>query len=143
MGAPVFASPADFIATMKGAGMVGPLLASLGVQPVTFISDALVKDATSTRSKMFSVYAEGVQSGRQREARVSIHSVIDFRGASDIQSGVSALFPGASGAAAGRNSQLTSGDEAAADSGSGDPLTDLLAALASNPAGQVVYWRMQ
>ena len=142
MGAPVFASPTDFINTMKGKGMVGPMLASLGVQPVTFISDALVKDATSTRSKMFSVYAEGVVTGRHREARVSIHSVIDFRGANDISKGALGALPGAAGASGSQTGQTGSGSGASPDPAA-DPLTQMLADLASNPAGQVVYWRMQ
>jgi general secretion pathway protein K len=79
MGAPLFGSPDDFIQTMKGGGMLGPLLTMLGMQPVAFTSESDFKKSITTESKMFSIYAVGVVKGYKRETRLSVHEVVDFR----------------------------------------------------------------
>jgi len=85
-GAPLFGSVNDFIQTMQGQGMIGPMLTSFGgFTPVQqFKGD--VKKQITTESKMFSIYAEGVVPSRtnERETRVSIQAVIDFRNATDL-----------------------------------------------------------
>ena len=63
MGAPLFGSPDDFISTMKGQGMLGPLLTALGMQPVAFTSESDFKKSITVESKMFSIYAVGVVKG--------------------------------------------------------------------------------
>ena len=84
MGAPLFGSPGDFIATMKGQGMLGPLLTGMGMKPVTFQSEGDFGKSISTESKVFSIYAVGVVKGYRRETRVRIHAVVDFRAAPSL-----------------------------------------------------------
>jgi general secretion pathway protein K len=136
-GAPLFGSPADFVNTMKGAGIVGPLLASQGIKPVKFRSEAEMRKMVSTESKLFSIYAVGVVPGRQRETRVSVHAVVDFR---------SAAAPAAVGGVTSTGTPVASPDgtdgSAGSEAGTLDPAA-LAQALARNPAGNVVYWRLQ
>jgi general secretion pathway protein K len=84
MGAPMFGSGADFIAMMKGAGMIGPMLTGMGVKPVKFLSESEFAKSISAESKVFSIYAIGVVKGYKRETRLSIHSVVDFRQAPSL-----------------------------------------------------------
>jgi general secretion pathway protein K len=141
-GAPLFGSPGEFITTMKGQGMVGPWLAMAGVKPVVFKNDTAVKSMISTESKMFSIYAEGIVPGRERETRVGVHAVVDFRKAASpsqvLPGGLAGnvtgdLPPGQKpgGASGGAGSAEAAGAEA------------ILSALHSNPAGQIVYFRIQ
>ncbi len=82
MGAPLFGSAQDFITTMKGNGMIGPMLTSmLGMKPVTFQSESDFSKSISVESKVFSIYAVGVVKGYRRETRTSLHTVVDFRDA--------------------------------------------------------------
>jgi general secretion pathway protein K len=107
MGAPIFGSPREFITTAKGGGVIGPMLAGLGIKPVKFLSDGDFAKMIATESKVFSIYAVGVvrpraskptEPGRaaaqdsdagtdgtaapppaSRDTRVKIQAVIDFR----------------------------------------------------------------
>lgn len=81
MGAPLFGSPRDFVQAMTGQGQIGPLLAMLGMKPVTFQSQAEFQKSITVESKMFSVYAVGIKKGYRRETRTKIHAVLDFRNA--------------------------------------------------------------
>jgi general secretion pathway protein K len=93
MGAPLYGSANDFISTMKGGGMLGPLFAALGMKPVKFQSDADMSNALTTESKIFSVYAVGAVKGFKRETRVKIHAVVDFRQADKLGSLTSMMGP--------------------------------------------------
>jgi general secretion pathway protein K len=80
--APLFGTPQDFITTMKGQGMIGPLLTTIGIKPVTkFQSESEFAKSIAVESKVFSIYAVGVVKGYKRETRVKIHAVADFRAA--------------------------------------------------------------
>jgi general secretion pathway protein K len=79
MGAPLFGSPKDFVNTMEGKGMLGPLLTLMGMKPVKFQSESDFEKSISTSSKVFSIYAIGAVKGFKRETRVRIHTVVDFR----------------------------------------------------------------
>lgn len=81
MGAPLFGSTQDFIDMMKGGGMIGPMLAKLGLQPVKFLSESEFGKTITTESKVFSIYAVGVIKGYKREVRVRVQTVVDFRNA--------------------------------------------------------------
>jgi general secretion pathway protein K len=130
MGAPLFSSPNDFITAMKGQGMLGPLLTTLGVKPVKFQSDSEFAKSISTESKVFSVYAVGVVKGYKRETRTKIHSVIDFQTAPSLLGGLAG---------------------GSVSSPSGGPLTSagrqdtsaITAALQPNVGGQVVYYDIE
>jgi general secretion pathway protein K len=132
MGAPLFGSPNDFIAMMKGQGMLGPLLTLVGVKPVKFQSESEFAKSISTESKVFSVYSVGVVKGYKRETRVQIHAVVDFRPAPSLLGGAT---PGASGpppAGAAGGQLSTSGAQNA-----------ILAALQPNVGGQVLYYEIE
>jgi general secretion pathway protein K len=126
MGAPIFGSPREFITTAKGGGMIGPMLAGLGIKPVKFLSDGDFAKMIATESKVFSIYAVGVVSPRapksteagrsagkgsdagaddtpsppppSRDTRVKIQAVIDFR--PDQQTGLQAPAAGTTAPAA-------------------------------------------
>ncbi|EYF02917.1 general secretion pathway protein GspK [Chondromyces apiculatus] len=134
-GAPVFGKGADFVNAVTGQGQGGGIgamvLSSLGVQPVT-INQALKKDftaAVSTDSKFFSIYADGVVPGNKRETRVRIHAVIDITGAQALTE-VAQGFP----------IMPTGGSTMV-----GSALTPQAyeSQVRINPAGNVVYWRIE
>ncbi len=80
-GIPLMGSPKAFINTLKGQGLLGPMLQALELPPLKLVSEAELEKAISTESKVFSIYATGtVKSGNRTTIR-RIHSVIDFRGA--------------------------------------------------------------
>jgi general secretion pathway protein K len=130
MGAPLFQKPDDFVKLMKGTGPMSAILTALGVQPVkAFKSEAQLKSQIGIKSKIFSIYAEGVVPGFKRTTRVKIHAVVDFRSASEIGDGFSG-FAGSGG---------TGNNQAA-----GQATPEQLAAVqAANPAGSIVYWRVE
>jgi general secretion pathway protein K len=138
MGAPLFGSPGDFIAMMKGQGMLGPLLTGLGIQPVSFMSESDFSKSISTESKMFSMYAVGVVKGYKRETRLSIHEVVDFRTAP----AVSAIPPAASGGIPGIGSAAPPPTPVASASSSADP-NSIAAAMQPSTGGQVVYFHVE
>jgi len=80
-GLPIFSSPDQFVQAIKGQGMFGQMLQSVGIEPVKPRSDDQLKKAVTVESKVFSVFATGsVQSGKL-ETRSTIHAVVDMRGA--------------------------------------------------------------
>jgi general secretion pathway protein K len=152
-GAPIFLSGGDFVDAMEGKGMLSPLLTALGVKPVKFTSEADAKKQFDTKSKIFSVYADGIVPGYRRETRVRIHAVIDFRSAVAIGSGSPLLggLTGATGtaaapagAAAGMAAGALSGAGAAGAAANGQMTPEqLIAAMSANPAGNIIYWRIE
>lgn len=125
MGAPLFGSPEDFIATLKGQGMLGPMLAKLGMKPVQFLSESEFAKSITIESKVFSIYAVGVMKGYKRDVRVRIHAVVDFRSAPAL------------GAAAVGPLPMPSGPS------SGQAMTDALkAALQPSTGGTILYYRI-
>ncbi len=150
-GAPLFQSASDFVTTMQGKGLIGPILTSLGVQPVQFKSPKDVEKGINVASKMFSIYADGVVPGYKKTTRVRIHAVVDFRAASKINSGQSF---GIGGVTPTLMSNVNNGGTAAGSSASGQSATDAANAMAGDPnayattmgkdpAGLVVYWRVE
>jgi hypothetical protein len=125
---------------MAGKGIVGQFLASLGVSPVTWDS---VRGSSSIRrrlfkveSKIFSIYAEGVVPGTQRQARVRIHAVVDMRQANpwNQQQQVDPNNPTGQPAVAAGAPQVNE-EEAPVDQ-------EFVNELATNPFGSVVYYRV-
>jgi general secretion pathway protein K len=126
MGMPLFGSPADFIATMKGQGMLGPLLTTMGVKPVAkFQSESDFSKSIATESKVFSIYAVGVVKGYKRETRVKIHAVVDFRQAPVVNLSSATPTPAPSASASGQ-----------------DP-NALLSALQPSVGGQILHYDIQ
>ena len=142
MGAPLFGSVKDFTSALSGQGMIGPLLAGLGMKPVKFQSPADFQKSITTESKIFSVYAVGIKKGYRREVRVKVHSVIDFRNAPDLSSaaGLPGATPGTNplGGAAGAAGPLGAAASAAsANAGA------IAAANAPSTGGLVIYYRVE
>lgn len=132
-GAPLFGSPKEFIVTMQGGGMIGPMLAMGGIEPVKFRSPAEMAKIVTTESKVFSVYSTGVVPAQGRETRVTVHAVIDFRRAMTLSALAKLGATSADGS-----------DAASSVSGlNGTTLDPVMAQIAVHPAGNVVYWRME
>jgi general secretion pathway protein K len=137
MGAPLFGSTKDFVQAMTGKGMLGPMLASIGMKPVRFRSESEFVKSISTESKVFSIYAVGVKKGYRRETRVKVHAVVDFRHASPL---TAPGLGGLAGAAGLTGAQPTQTNPAAAALAAGGA-----AAMAQRPStgGDVVYFRVE
>ena len=78
-GVPLFASPKQFVTTLKGGGMFGPMMVEQGVGPIVLKSEKTLTDQLSTESKIFSIYAKGSVQAGKRESTTRIHAVVDFR----------------------------------------------------------------
>jgi general secretion pathway protein K len=159
-GLPIFNSPNDFIQMLAGKGMIGPMLQALNLKPVTFTSQSQVTAALTTKSHRFSIYADGIVPGYKRTTKVRIHAVLDFAHAGQlgamgtvIVGGGQAAASAASMAAAlppqgstpGTPSTPPSGTSSSGGTGSSGPGSpdDILKQLNSNPAGTVIYWRVE
>jgi general secretion pathway protein K len=132
MGAPLFGSPKDFVQTMEGKGMLGPLLATMGMKPVKFQSESDFTKSISVESKVFSIYAIGVVKGYKRQTRVKIHTVVDFRTAPSLLS---------TGSGSG-----TKTPAAPAGGGGGQQiggLNSMQAALEPSVGGQILYFNIE
>ncbi len=136
MGAPLFGSPKDFVQTMEGKGMLGPLLTTMGMQPVKFQSESDFEKSIATESKVFSIYAVGAVKGYKRETRVKIHTVVDFRSAPSLTSS-SGGQPSTPPAGGGGASQ-TSGSSAI-----GAGMDQLAAMTGPSVGGTVLYFDIE
>jgi general secretion pathway protein K len=136
MGAPMFGNTRDFVQAMSGQGQLGPLLASIGMKPIVFKSQAEFQKSITTESKMFSIYAVGVKKGYRRETRVKVQAVVDFRNAPNL----AAPAPAANPLAATATTPAAPTAAATAASASADA-----AAAANQPStgGTVVYFRIE
>ncbi|MCA9623591.1 MAG: general secretion pathway protein GspK [Myxococcales bacterium] len=137
-GIPLFSSPADFKSMFSGKGLVGTQMAALGIQPVQFRGD--IDRLIDTKSKTFSIYSEGLARSAGRETRVNVHAVLDYRNATEISQLPVPQAAGAAGAGGALGAQA--GQTGSGGSGAAAPM-DLMSALASNPAGQMIYYRME
>jgi len=144
-GAPLFKSPKAFVRAMGGKGKgVGPLFAALGLEPIDFPNPKLVQRAITTESRVFSIYAQGVVPGKQRETRVRIHTVIDFRSANEL--GAAADEDKDKDKDKGKPPQgdLKEEEEPETPTLPKDPTPEqLAAALASDPMGVIIYHRLE
>jgi general secretion pathway protein K len=136
MGAPLFGSSQDFIQTMSGKGMLGPVLTSVGMKPVKFQSEAEFAKSIATESKLFSIYATGNHKSYKRDTRVRLHAVVDFRTAPPLATPVpgQTLAPGPAAQGplgAGTTTGVFGETEA------------LTAALRPSTGGQLVYFRVE
>jgi general secretion pathway protein K len=138
MGAPIFGAPGEFIATMKGQGLLGPMLTAIGMKPVKFSSESDFAKSIATESKVFSVYAVGVVKGYRRETRVKVHAVVDYRTAPTLSDLASALAAPLGGSGSSSSSSATS----ASGSSATDP-NAIAAALTPSVGGQVLYFNIE
>lgn len=143
MGVSPFAKPSDFVKAMEGKNaMISPLFETLGIKPVVFTNRKGLLDSLTNKSKVFSIYAEGVVPGNRRTTRVRVHAVVDTRSAVEL----GAPLQGLGGTAGGAQASNRPGQPAA--TGNTQNPADLTpeaiaAALKANPAGTIVYWRVE
>lgn len=135
-GLPIFGSKKDFVNAIQGRGPIGAMLAQFA--PPIQVNERVLLESLTNKSKVFSIYAEGVVPGQGRETRVGVHAVVDFRNAIELAQagGLGATNPNANPAAA-----LAAGAGRGA-AGQADP-DDPTGGLAGNPAGRVLYYRVQ
>jgi general secretion pathway protein K len=143
MGAPIFGSGNDFVQTMEGKGMLGPLLTALGMKPVKFQSASDVAKSLSTESKVFSIYAIGSVKGYKRQTRVRIHTVVDFRSAPSLTGGGSGTGSSQPTSTAATSGVGASGQQIGAGAGTSTDPNVLAAALQQNISGQVLYFNIE
>lgn len=137
MGAPMFGSTKDFTQAMSGQGMLGPMLASIGMKPVTFKSQTEFQKSITTESKMFSIYAVGVKQGFKRETRVQAHAVVDFRSAPSLTASATATTTAPTASASASSTAPTAAQTQATNA-------DALAqANAPSTGGTIVYFRIE
>jgi general secretion pathway protein K len=144
MGAPPFSSPKAFISALNGKGLLGPLIQAAGLQPVKLKSDKDTEARLSTESKVFSIYATGVVRAGKRETRVNVHTVVDFRNApSPAEPSDPNQSQNQSGSGTGTGTGTGSGTGTNTGTGVDPNAPDALKnALAPNPGGNVVYFRV-
>jgi general secretion pathway protein K len=111
---------------LKGEGMAGMILAQMGLRPVLGLREGQLKNQVKFESKVFSIYAEGVVPGYKKEMRLRIHSVVDFSAAQGLTA--------ASKAAQGAGNTPVNADAATAAAQE---------ALATDPLGTIIYWRIE
>jgi general secretion pathway protein K len=139
-GVPLFGSPKELTQFLAKGGqaasgstgaqpfnlsaMLLPMLSSaLGVTipQVTFKNAKDVERQLGNTSKIFSIYANGVVPGYRKTTKIRIHAVVDFR----LAQGLGEAFSGIP-----------------ADPSTPVPPAALDAIQRSNPAGTVIYWRV-
>ena len=168
MGLPVFGKPQDFVDMMAGKGQFGTFFTALGIKPVTFKSPKAVTAAITMKSHRFSIYADGIVPGNKRSTKVRIHTVVDYKTAGQMGAAGSVIVGGGQAAASaaalaaalpatgsasatststGSNAGGSSGSSGASGS-SGSSIVpgspdDLMRQLNKDPAGTIIYWRVE
>jgi general secretion pathway protein K len=154
LGAPVFGGPKDFqnFIEGKGKGLTAMIFPFLGIEPVKIDSRYArdFRNAISTDTKFFSIYAEGVVPGNKRETRVRIHAVIDISGAQALGQITADLLSqlgggaGSTGGAAGLAGLAgLAGATGASGAGAAASPQAYEQVVRTNPAGTIVYWRIE
>jgi general secretion pathway protein K len=145
-GAPVFGSPKAFVNAMKGQGSIGQVLSAIGVLPATFRSDTETQKTVSTESKVFSIVATGYVKQQRRETRVQVHAVVDFRGAPGpaeaILDAAQALLGGGGAGNSGTSTTGTGGKDKDSKLPDGATADGISGAFRPDPAGKVLYYRI-
>jgi general secretion pathway protein K len=132
-GVPIFRSGKQLRQALQGQGTFGPMLASVGIEPIEFNSNDEFDKGLSIESKVFSIYAEGHVRQAKRETHVRIHAVVDFRKAPTVQDLMNQVTAGATPAPAGAPDPTgTTNDDSVGIQG----------ALVPSTAGRVVYYRV-
>jgi general secretion pathway protein K len=140
-GVPIFPTPEDFVKFVEGGGMFGGLLQGAGVPPMQLNARSDVLKMLTNESKIFSIYATGIVKNGQRETRVRVHAVVDFRsapapGKDPRLEALNQSLSGAQGAlAAPEQPDLSGLPEGATE----DAVAKV---LRPNPAGSIVYYRV-
>jgi general secretion pathway protein K len=143
MGAPLFGAKKDFIDTMTGKGMIGPLLTSIGMKPVKFKSESEFAKSITIESKMFSIYAIGIKKGYKRETRTKVTAVVDFRTSPQMQAAVGAALGAPTASASASSTTAPPAPTTVTVNGQQLDPNAIADAVAPNMGGQVVYYRVE
>lgn len=129
-----------------GGGGVNPIqmiMSAMGISKVPIVSASETAKMVTTESKVFSIYSTGYVKSGQRETRVRIHAVVDFRGAPAPQLMPFDLSGGGATGPNGLPLQTTpSTAGSASPAGSGTPPVGIPSVLKPGPGGNVVYYRV-
>jgi len=143
-GIPIFASGGEFIKAMQGQGMMGTMLKTMGLEPMVFESMNELTKAVTAESKVFSIYSDGIVPGYQRKTRVRIHAVIDFRKAPPPGTAGASPTPSASGSSGTPPPPPPTGQFGASPGAAAGASPDAIqGALAADPGGTFIYYRME
>jgi general secretion pathway protein K len=120
------------------SSMILPMfMSALGVtlQPVPITNPGIIRQQLGNTSKIFSIYADGVVPGFRKTTKVRIHAVVDFRLAQGLGETVFSAISGA---------QSNGGTGQLNNAAAGSISPEALGALQrSDPAGTVIYWRVE
>ncbi|WP_437676207.1 general secretion pathway protein GspK [Sorangium sp. So ce131] len=145
-GGIIFPTTRDYVDTLTQksgsrsfiASMLGPQLKAMGVEPVTFKPNAT--RSLGNKTSFLSIYADGIVPGNKRETRVRIHAVLDLSGAGKLGQTQTNSSSSGSGSGGGGSAAGVSGP---GGNCAGVPPTDYEKCIRSNPAGTIVYYRME
>jgi general secretion pathway protein K len=141
-GVPIFSTPQDFVAMLTGSHPMSPLLQGFGFTPIALTDPKAALKAVTTSSKVFSIYTEGVVPGsKNRETVVRLHTVVDFRSAPQVSGLAGPMVAGGTP----QQPVLGPNGEEIAPPPAIDPNdpASLFAAMNANPAGTVIYSRIE
>jgi len=127
-GVPLISTPKQFVDALQGGGQFGSLMTMAGLQPIKFASPKEIERQLTLKSKVFSIYADGIVPGNQRTTKVRVHAVVDFRMVSGLNDPFS-MLPGVGAP------PVPQGGSTGTGAGTG--------IQQANPAGTVIYWRVE
>ena len=144
MGAPLFRSPKNFTSVMQGKGnsTIKQIFDMLEIKPVVFKSAGDTEKQVSVDSKLLSIYAEGVVPGLKKETRMRIHTVVDIQGAPPIGQAASQILT-AGAPTQGTPQKGSTPQSAQTQLPNAATPEAIAAAMKQNPAGNLVYWRVE
>jgi general secretion pathway protein K len=141
-GIPMFGSPDAFIAALQQQGPLGEVMKALQMEPIVVLSPSQTKDAITTDSKVFSIYATGYVKAGKRETRVGIHAVVDFRGVPTPEQATAQLISQLTQAAGGSRAPVPTPGTPASGAQSPDMSANSISgALRPSAGGNVIYYR--
>jgi general secretion pathway protein K len=138
-GIPLFRSPRQMSNALQGKGQLAEMaLPLIGGEPIQFLSVKGFEEGLSTRSQVFSVYADGYVKQGKRETHVRVTAVVDFRDAPTVQDLLNQVT-GQQGA------QTQNGSTSGADTESTDTVSNpnaISGAMKPSTAGRILYYRV-
>ncbi|KYF87685.1 general secretion pathway protein GspK [Sorangium cellulosum] len=141
-GGLIFPSAGDYVSAMTQkegqsmGSMLGQQLKAMGVEPVKFKQNqsAMQKQGLiGNKTNFLSIYADGIVPGNKRETRVRVHAVLDISKAEKLSAG---------GAGAGGGGAGGAGASGAGGAG-GATQSSFEDQIRSNPAGTIIYYRIE
>ncbi|WP_437813272.1 general secretion pathway protein GspK [Sorangium sp. So ce1078] len=142
-GGILFPTAKDFVDAMTQktgntlGAMLGQQLKAMGVEAVKFKPNAT--KSLGNKTSFLSIYADGVVPGNKRETRVRIHAVLDLTGATKITD----TDPGGADPGGGGGDTAGAGEPSGAQNGAPPTPETYEKQVRSNPAGTIIYYRIE